>query len=121
MAKPTTVEQYVALFPPEVQQVLASLRAVVQEAAPEATQTISYDIIAFKVGGKPVVYFGAWKKHIGFYPITGAVREAFAQELSAFKQGRGTVQFPLSKPMPLDLVRRLTASLYGEVQQSTRR
>jgi uncharacterized protein YdhG (YjbR/CyaY superfamily) len=105
-SKPKTIEEYLAMFPKDIQRILEKLRQVVRETAPEATETISYDIPTFKLKGKGLISFGAWKKHIAIYPGTATI-EALKKELLPFKQSKGTVQFPLDKPIPVDLVKRI--------------
>lgn len=101
----TTIDEYIAQFPPEVQENLQQLRSVIQEAAPEATEKISYQMPAFYLKGS-LVYFAAFKHHIGFYPAPRGI-EAFKEELSQYKGAKGSVQFPLNKPLPLDLISRI--------------
>lgn len=103
--QPTTIDEYVAQFPQDVQQILNSLRSVIQESAPQAVERISYQMPAFYLKGN-LVYFGAHKHHIGFYP-TGSGIEAFKEELSAFKWSKGVVQFPLNEPIPYELVSKI--------------
>jgi uncharacterized protein YdhG (YjbR/CyaY superfamily) len=102
---PTTIDEYIAQFPEVVQHILARIRAVIQESAPEAVERISYQMPAFYLKGN-LVYFGAHKHHIGFYP-TGSGVEAFKEELSAYKGSKGAVQFPLDKPIPYDLISKI--------------
>jgi uncharacterized protein YdhG (YjbR/CyaY superfamily) len=102
-----TVDEYIAKFPKDVRDVLEELRRVIREAAPEAEEAMSYGMPAFKLHGKSLVYFAAWKSHVGFYPGGPSAIEAFKKELSPFKQSKGTVQFPLDKPIPFDLVRKI--------------
>ncbi len=102
-----TVEEYIATFPLETQDILHQIRKTIRLAAPDSKETISYGMPAYKLQGKPLVFFAAYKKHIGFY-ATPTGHEAFAKELSVYKQGKGSVQFPLDKPMPLDLIKRIT-------------
>lgn len=104
-AKPNSIDEYIADFPEEVQRVLAQVRATIRAAAPEAQEAIAYAMPAFKLNG-PLVYFAGYKNHIGFY-ATPTGHKAFAAELSVFKQGKGSVQFPLDQPMPLDLITRI--------------
>ncbi len=104
----TTIDEYIDTFPAEVQSVLQTLRQVVKEEAPDAEETIKYGMPTFTLHGN-LVYFGAWKKHIGFYPITRAM-EASIQELADYKtSGKGTIQFPLDQPLPLPLIRQIVA------------
>ncbi len=100
-----TIDEYIAMYPPEVQKKLQQVRETIHVAAPEAQETISYKMPAFTLDGN-LVYFAAFAKHIGFYPIPSGM-EAFKQELSRYKQGKGSVQFPLDQPLPLELIRRI--------------
>lgn len=102
-----SIDEYIAEFPREVQAVLEEVRAVIRGAAPEAEETISYAIPTFDLNGRHLVHFAGYKKHIGFYPVPGGVDEAFKEEMEPYKRGRGTLQFPLGRPMPLDLIRRI--------------
>lgn len=102
---PTNIDEYIAQFPKDVQEILQGLRATIRAAAPEAEETISYQMPTFKLKGY-LVYFAAYKNHIGFYPAPGGI-EAFKEELSAYKGGKGTVQFPIDKPLPLDLISKI--------------
>jgi uncharacterized protein YdhG (YjbR/CyaY superfamily) len=106
--KPTTIDAYIAAFPPEVQAKLQEIRQTIRLAAPEATEAISYAIPTFKLNGRNLVHFAAFKNHLSFFP-TGSGVEAFQQELSAYTISKGTIQFPLDQPVPLDLIRRITA------------
>lgn len=101
-----TVNEYIATFPGEIRQILETIRAVITESAPGAEESISYGMPAYKLNKKPLVYFAAFKNHIGFY-ATPSGHSQFAEELSRYKQGKGSVQFPLDQPMPLDLIRRI--------------
>ena len=101
-----TIDDYIAGFPPETQQVLQEVRSIVRAAAPGATETISYAMPTFDLNGRHLVHFAGYPKHIGFYPIPSGI-EAFKEELAPYNQGRGSVQFPLDKPMPMDLIRRI--------------
>ncbi len=103
--QPTTVDAYIAGFSEDIQQLLQQIRATVREAAPEATETIKYAIPTYTLQGN-LVHFAAFKHHIGFYPTPGGI-EAFEAELSKYKGAKGSVQFPLDQPMPLDLIRRI--------------
>ncbi len=103
MEKAKNVDDYISGFPPEVQEVLQNVRNTIRSAAPKATETIAYAMPAYKLNGWPLVYFAAFKNHIGFY-ATPSGHEAFAKELSKYKQGKGSVQFPLNAPIPLDLI-----------------
>lgn len=103
--KPTSIDEYIAGFPKEVQQVLEQVRATIKTAAPDAEETIAYAIPTFKLKGN-LVHFAAFKNHIGFY-ATPTGHGEFAKELSVYQQGKGSVQFPLDQPMPLDLITKI--------------
>ena len=100
-----SIDEYIAAFPPETQKALAELRALIKASAPDATETISYAIPTFDLNGH-LVHFAGYERHIGFYP-TGRGIEAFKEELKPYKSGKGSVQFPLGRPMPTDLIRRI--------------
>jgi uncharacterized protein YdhG (YjbR/CyaY superfamily) len=100
-----TIDEYIALFPENVRVLLSQMRDTIKAAAPEATERISYRMPTFFLNGN-LVHFAAFKSHIGFYPTPHGI-EGFAEELSAFKNSKGGVQFPFDRPLPLDLVRRM--------------
>ena len=105
MIKPNNIDEYIAGFPSNVQKMLKQVRATIKKAAPSAEEAIKYSMPAFVLNGN-LVFFSAYKSHIGFYPVpTG--NEAFKKDLSAYKTGKGSVQFPLDKPMPLDLITKI--------------
>ena len=107
MLNSTPITDYILQFPPEVQAKLNQMRDAILEIAPDATEKISYGIPTFFLKGN-MVHFAAYQNHIGFYPGADGIA-AFAAELSHFKLSKGTVQFPLDQPLPLDLVKRITA------------
>jgi len=109
------IDQYIASFPPEVQERMNQLRALILEIAPEAEESMAYAMPAFKTKGKPLVYFAGYKNHIGFY-ATPTGHEQFKAELSEYKQGRGSVQFPLNKPLPLELIREMILFKFNEIR-----
>ena len=102
----TTIDEYIALFPADVQDKLRAMRSTIHEAAPEATEKISYQMPTFHQQGN-VVHFAAFKNHIGFFPGASGV-EAFADSLTAYKTSKGTIQFPNGQPLPLQLVKEIT-------------
>ena len=104
--KYTTIDEYIATFPKDVQNLLDKIRETVKAVAPEAEETISYAIPSFKFNGKYLVHFAGYKNHIGFY-ATPSGHEKFKAELSKYKQGKGSVQFPLNKSIPYDLIKRI--------------
>jgi uncharacterized protein YdhG (YjbR/CyaY superfamily) len=102
---PATIDEYIRPFSPEVRKLLEKMRAVIRKAAPEAEEKISYRIPTFYLHGN-LVHFAAFKNHIGFYP-TSSGTGAFRKELSAYKGGKGSVQFPLDRPLPFALIARI--------------
>jgi uncharacterized protein YdhG (YjbR/CyaY superfamily) len=113
---PLTVTGYIAQFPAQVQRLLKQMRKAVREAAPDAEETISYQIPAYKLNGY-LVYFAAFKHHIGFYPTSSGIR-AFRRELAGYIGGKGTVRFPLGEPLPLQLVKRIVQYRVAENSKS---
>ena len=102
---PEDIDDYIADFPEDVQAILQKIRATIREAAPDAKEAISYQMPTFKLHGN-LVHFAAFKNHIGFYPAPTGIEE-FEKELAAYKGAKGSVQFPIDKPMPLDLIRKI--------------
>jgi uncharacterized protein YdhG (YjbR/CyaY superfamily) len=100
-----TIDEYIATFPKDVQKMLTALRSAIQAAAPDAQERISYRMPAFFLKGN-LVYFAAFKRHIGFYPTSSGIL-TFKKELSAYKGSKGSVQFPIDKPLPLDLISKI--------------
>lgn len=105
---PKSIDEYIAKFPEDIRQKLQTLRQTIHETVPEAQEKISYSMPAFALNGRILVYFAAFKEHIGFFP-TGSGAEHFLPELGAYKTSKGTIQFPLDQPLPLELVRRIAA------------
>jgi uncharacterized protein YdhG (YjbR/CyaY superfamily) len=102
MTKPENFDEYIAAFPVETQKRMEQIRATVKKAAPQAEEVISYGMPAFRLNGR-LLYFAAFKNHIGFYPMATGV-EAFRSLLSDYKWAKGSIQLPLSKPVPTDLI-----------------
>ena len=105
--KTRAVDEYIGRFPEEVQTMLEQLRSAIIKAAPEAEEVISYQMPAYKYHGI-LVYFAAYKKHIGFYPTASGISN-FREELSIYKGAKGSVQFPLDQPLPIDLITKIIA------------
>ena len=103
-----TIDEYIGIFPRDVQSILEKIRQTIQQEAAGAVEAISYQIPTFKLNGKALVHFAAFKNHIGFYPTPSGI-EAFKKELSKYKGAKGSVQFPLDKPIPYDLLKRIVA------------
>lgn len=104
--KPTTIEAYMATFSKSTQAILETVRNTIQHAAPDATEVISYGMPTFKINSKNLVHFAGYQTHIGFYPVPSGIA-AFKEELSVFKMGKGSVQFPIDEPMPLTLIAKI--------------
>ena len=100
-----TVEEYIATFPPKTKKFLKDIRSTIKLAAPQAEETISYNMPAFKLHGM-LVWYAGYKEHIGLYPRTTVI-QAFKKDLAEYKQSKGTIQFPLDQPLPLDLITRI--------------
>jgi uncharacterized protein YdhG (YjbR/CyaY superfamily) len=113
----TTIDEYIESFTGEVKERLETIRALVIQNAPDATESISYQMPAFKMGKpkKPLVYFAAFTNHIGFYPTPVGI-SAFAEELSGYVNGKGSVQFPHDQPLPTELITRIVRYRVQEVQ-----
>lgn len=105
MEKPATIDDYIAAYPADVQEILQKVRETIKTAVPQATEAISYGMPTFKLNGN-LVHFGAFKSHLGFYPIPSGM-EQFQAELAPFKSGKGSVQFPFDQPMPYELITRI--------------
>jgi uncharacterized protein YdhG (YjbR/CyaY superfamily) len=108
-----TVDDYIRSFPADIQPILQRVRTSVHKAAPGSGEKISYGIPSVTVDDRSVVYFAGWKEHVSLYPLP-AVDEAMDEELAPYKASRGTLKFPLRKPIPYDLIERVTALLVKE-------
>ena len=114
-----TIDEYIAGFPEHVRDILEKLRRVIREAAPRAEEAMRYGIPTFRLNGN-LVHFAAFRHHIGFYPTPSAI-EAFKEELSSYKQAKGSVQFPIDAPIPYDLVRKIVQYRVEESQESKKK
>jgi uncharacterized protein YdhG (YjbR/CyaY superfamily) len=112
---PANIDEYIAGFPEEVQEILVKIRGVIKESAPGAVEKISYGMPAFYTGGG-LVWFGAYKRHIGLYPRTSEM-DAAIDELSAYKGTKGSVHFPLDQPIPYELIREIVKFRVAENQK----
>ncbi len=110
---PTTIDEYIAGFPPDIQAILEKVRATIAKAAPGATEAIKYRLPTFVMKGN-LVHFGAFKEHIGFYALPSG-HAKFQKELAKYKSGKGSVQFPLDKPMPYDFITQIVKFRVEEV------
>ncbi len=110
-----TIDEYIAGFPEDVQDILRKIRDTIKEAAPDSLESIKYQIPTFVLHGN-LVHFAAFKKHIGFYPAPSGI-ETFKKELSSYKSAKGSVQFPLDVPIPFDLIRKIVTFRAQETRE----
>ena len=103
---PESVDSYIAGFPPDTQKVLEKIRKTIRKAAPKATESISYQIPTYKIDGERLIYFAGFPKHVSVYPAPREAKE-FKKELTAYKGGKGTIQFPLDEKIDYDLITRI--------------
>lgn len=115
MEKFETVDAYIDSFSGDVKKELTKLRSFIKNLVPEAYESMSYGMPGYKLNGKPLVYFAAWKDHISFYPTPNGM-EAFEKDLEKYKTGKGTAQFPLDKPVPYDLIEKIVKFRIEEVK-----
>jgi uncharacterized protein YdhG (YjbR/CyaY superfamily) len=110
------VDAYIAKHPTGVQPILQRVRRIIRKVLPDAEETISYQIPAYKFHGQYVVYFAGWKQHWSLYPVTEPVRSALGSELASYELSKGTVRFPLADPVPAKLVERIVGELAGAAE-----
>jgi uncharacterized protein YdhG (YjbR/CyaY superfamily) len=118
------IDQFISNYPPEIQTILQKIRALIQKSAPGAEEAMSYGIPTFKLNGKNLVHFSAFKEHIGFYPTPTGI-EKFKKELSVYEGAKGSVKFPLNKPIPYALITKIVQvrvkEVKGQVQPGTKK
>jgi uncharacterized protein YdhG (YjbR/CyaY superfamily) len=119
---PKNVAAYLAAQPPSVRKLLVRVRGIIRRAVPGAEETISYQIPTYKLHGKPVIYFAAFKEHYSVYPSNARLVKAFKDELEGYEMSKGTIRFPLSKPLPVKLIEGIAKFRAKEVaaQQKTK-
>jgi uncharacterized protein YdhG (YjbR/CyaY superfamily) len=112
-----TIDEYISGFPAGVREILERMRTVIREVAPDAEEAIRYGMPTFRLAGRNLVHFAAFTHHVGFYPTPSAI-EKFKRELSPYKQGKGSVRFPLDKPVPFELVKKIVKFRIAETDQN---
>jgi uncharacterized protein YdhG (YjbR/CyaY superfamily) len=124
MAKKTSaaasVPEYLAALPPDVRRAVSALRTLIRAAAPKAVESRSYGILGYKVDGRPFVYCGGFTQHVSLYPVTAAMRRDHAGEIEAFHASKGTLKFPLDRPLPAALIKRLLKTRLKEMQATAK-
>jgi uncharacterized protein YdhG (YjbR/CyaY superfamily) len=115
----STIDEYIAQFPKEIQEILQKIRQLIHENAPDATEAISYQMPTFKMKTN-LVHFAAFQKHIGFYPTPSGIVE-FKAELAPYESGKGSIQFPLTQPIPYDLIKKIVIFRVEEVKAKNRK
>ena len=105
-SKPSTIDEYIAAFPADVQEILEKIRALIRKEVPDAAETISYGVPTFKQNGSYVIYFGGYKNHVAVYPVPKSDTD-LADAIADYQTGKGTVQFKLNKEIPYDLISRI--------------
>lgn len=106
MATFKNVDEYIQTFPPSTQEILQNIRRLIHEAAPQATEAISYNIPVFNQDGRYLVYFSGWKQHVSLYPIPDGDAE-FQKLIKTYESGKGTLKFPLNKPIPYEVIKKV--------------
>ncbi len=114
----TSIDEYIAAFPKETQKLLEELRATIKASAPEAEEKITYQMPTFDLNGRHLVYFSAWKHHIGLYPTPAGDNE-FKKEISQYKSAKSALNFPIDKPLPLKLISKFVKLRVAETSKQT--
>ncbi|HZM20475.1 MAG TPA: DUF1801 domain-containing protein [Anaerolineales bacterium] len=112
-----SIDEYIATFPDNMQKILEELRSTIKAAAPDAGETISYNIPTFTLNGKYLIYFAGWKNHISLYPIPIGT-DAFNKQVSKYAEGKGTLKFPMDKPLPMKLIAKIVNLKVAENRKS---
>lgn len=120
MIKFKTVDEYFLTQTPKAQPLLTILRNLVKKTVPEAVESISYAMPAYKYHGRPLIYFAAFEHHIGVY-ATPSANTAFSHKLAQYKQGKGSIQFPIDEPLPIDLIREMIQYKVKEITETVKK
>jgi uncharacterized protein YdhG (YjbR/CyaY superfamily) len=115
----TTVDEYISSFPANTKRILEEIRRAIKTAVPEAKEKISYQIACFELNGRNLIHFAGWKKHVSLYPIP-AGDEAFEKQITQYVDGKGTLKFPLDKPLPMSLIRKIVKLHVAENLKKTK-
>jgi uncharacterized protein YdhG (YjbR/CyaY superfamily) len=121
MDKPKSVEAYLAALPEDVRATLEKIRQAIRSAAPTATEKIGYGMPGFSYEGRYLVYYAAFKDHCSFFPASGGVMEEFAKELERYDVSKGTIRFPIGKPLPATIVKKLVKARVREIEAARKR
>jgi uncharacterized protein YdhG (YjbR/CyaY superfamily) len=116
VANASSVDEYIAGFPPETRRLLGELRALIRATEPEVTERISYRMPTFDLRGRVLIYIAGYAGHVGMYPIIGAVADTLGEELQPYRRGKGTAHFALDAPLPADLVSRIVEVRAAEIR-----
>ena len=116
MKNPKSVGEYIGSFPPEVQKILTQIRGLIKKTAPEAQEAMGYGVASFKLNGKPLIYYAAFKNHIGIYPVP-KTEGKLLEEIEKYQTGVGTMRFPLDQPIPFDLIKKVVEYKEKEIKK----
>ena len=115
----TSVDEYIATHPTDVQAILQRVRSTIRKAVPDAEESISYQIPTYKLHGNRVIYFAGWKQHYSLYPVTDHLVEAFKDDLAPYEVNKGTIRLPLTEPVPVKLIERIAKFRAKETSEPT--
>jgi uncharacterized protein YdhG (YjbR/CyaY superfamily) len=117
----SSIDEYIAGFPPETRGLLEELRAIIKETVPSVTERISYRMPTFDLSGRVLIYFAGYQGHVGMYPMVGAAADELEDELRPYRYGKGTIRFALDRPLPADLIRRIILARAGDIERRPKR